>query len=75
MQYEKTLKQSMVDKKIDQKECKELKKIDNQYLDKRKEIMKCTSFKVEDVFVNVTGKDNFSPEQIFKRNNFSAKIM
>ena len=33
--YEKTLKQSMVDKKIDQKEAQELKKIYNHYLDKR----------------------------------------
>ena len=38
--YEKTLKQSMVDKKIDQKEAEELKKIYNHYLDKRSEIMK-----------------------------------
>ena len=48
--YEKTLKQSMVVKKIDEKEALVLKKIYNQYLDKRKEIMKNTSFRVEDVF-------------------------
>ena len=34
--YEKTLNQSMVDKKIDEKEALELKKIYNQYLDKKK---------------------------------------
>ena len=50
MLYEKTLKQSMVDKKIDEKEAQEWKKIYNQYNDKRKEIMKNTSFNVEDVF-------------------------
>ena len=47
---EKTLKQSMVHKKIDEKEAEELKKIYNHYIDKRSEIMKNTSFKVEDVF-------------------------
>ena len=34
--YEKTLTQSMIDKKIDEKEALELKKIYNHYLDKRK---------------------------------------
>ena len=65
----------MVDKKIDEKEAQELKKIYNHYLDKRKEIMKNTQFKVEDVFGDVISKDNFSQEQITKLNNFLAKIM
>ena len=43
--YEKTLKQSMIDKKIDEKEAQELKKIYNHYLDKRSGIMKNTQFK------------------------------
>ena len=73
--YEKTLKQSMVDKKIDEKEAQELKKIYNHYIDKRSEITKNTSFKVEDVFGDVISKDNFSQEQITKLNNFLAKIM
>ena len=73
--YEKTLKQSMVDKKIDEKEALELKKIYNHYIDKRSEIMKNTSFKVEEVFGDVISKDNFSQEQITKLNNFLAKIM
>ena len=73
--YEKTLKQSMVDKKIDEKEAQELKKIYNHYIDKRSEIMKNTSFKVEEVFGDVISKDNFSQEQITKLNNFLAKIM
>ena len=68
--YEKTLKQSMIDKKIDEKEALELKKIYNHYLDKRKDIMKNTQFKVEDVFGDVISKDNFSQEQITKLNNF-----
>ena len=73
--YEKTLTQSMVDKKIDEKEALELKKIYNHYLDKRKEIMDSTKFKVEDIFGDVISKDSISPEQINKLNNFLAKIM
>ena len=65
----------MIDKKIDEKEAQELKKIYNHYLDKRKEIMNSTSFKVEDIFGNVISKDSISPEQITKTNNFLAKIM
>ena len=73
--YEKTLKQSMLDKKIDEREAQELKKIYNHYIDKRSEIMKNTHFKVEDVFGDVISKDNFSQEQITKLNNFLAKIL
>ena len=73
--YEKTLKTSMIDKKIDEKEALELKKIYNHYIDKRSEFMKNTSFKVEDVFGDVISKDNFSQEQLTKLNNFLAKIM
>ena len=74
--YEKTLNQSMIDKKIDEKEAQELKKIYNHYIDKRKEIMDSTKFKVEDIFgSDVISKDSISPEQITKLNNFLAKIM
>ena len=73
--YEKTLNQSMIDKKIDEKEALELKKIYNYYLDKRKQIMDSTKFKVEDIFGDVISKDSDSPEQITKLNNFLAKIM
>ena len=69
------MKSSRVDKKIDQKEAEDIKKIYNHYIDKRKEIMKNTNFKVEDVFGDVISKDNFSQEQIAKLNNFLAKIM
>ena len=73
--YEKTLNQSMVDKKIDEKEAQELKKIYNHYIDKRKEIMNSTKFKFEDIFGDVISKDSISPEQITKLNNFLAKKM
>ena len=73
--YEKTLKQSMVDQRIDERETSELKKIYNHYIDKRSEFMKNTQFKVEDVFGDVISKDSFSPEQITKFNNFLARIM
>ena len=73
--YEKTLKQSMIDKKIDQTEAEELKKIYNHYLDKRKEINKNTSFRVEDVFDDVISRDNFIQEQITKLHILSAKIV
>ena len=62
--YEKTLNQSMIYKKIDEKEAQELKKIYNHYIDKRKEIMDSTKFKVEDIFGDVISKDSISPEQI-----------
>ena len=73
--YEKIWKQSMVVKKISEKETEELSKIHNHYLDKRKEITKNTRFKVEDVFSDVISKDIFSQEQITKLNNFLAKIL
>ena len=73
--YEKTLKESMIDRKIDQKEAEQLKQIYNHYVDKRSEIMKNTSFKVEDVFNDIIHKDTISPEQITKLNNFLARMM
>ena len=73
--YEETLKQSMLDKKINVKEALELKNIYNHYPDKRKDIMKNTSFKVEGVFGDIISKDRFSQEQITIPNMFLAKIM
>ena len=72
--YEKTLKESMIDKKIDQKEAEQLKQIYNHYVDKKLEIMKHTRFRVEDVFNEVINKDTISQEQIVKLNNFLAKM-
>ena len=65
----------MIDKKIDEKESLELKKIYNHYIDKRKEIMNSTKIRVEDIFGDVISKDTISPEQIRKLNNFLAKMM
>ena len=73
--YEKTLNQPLIDKKIDEKEALELKKTFNHYVDKRKEIIDSTKFKVEDIFGDVISKDSISPEQITNLNNFLAKIM
>ena len=75
MLYEKTLKTSLVDKKIDEKESEELKMIYNDYLDERKYIMKNTQFKVENFFGDVISKDKFCQEQITKLNNFLAKLL
>ena len=72
--YEKTLKQSMIDKKIDEKEAEQLKQIYNHYVDKKSEIMKNTQFKVEDIFTDVFLKDTISTEQITKLNNFLARM-
>ena len=72
--YEKTLKESMIDKKIDEKEANQLKQIYNHYVDKRKEIMNSTKFRVEEIFDNVISKDTISTEQITKLNNFLAKM-
>ena len=56
------------------KEAQELKKIYNHYLDKRREIMKNTQFKVDDIFGDIISKDTISPEQITKLNNFFSEI-
>ena len=71
---EEALIQSMIDKKTHEKEALELKKIYNHYLDKRKEIMNSTKFRVEDIFGDVISKDSISPEQITKLKNFLAKL-
>ena len=44
--YEKTLKESMIVKKIDEKEANQIKQIYNHYVDEKSEIMKNTQFKV-----------------------------
>ena len=71
--YEKTLKTSMVDKKLEEKEALELKQVCNQYMDKRKEFMKIASFRV-DVFGDVISEDSISPAQITKLNISLAKL-
>ena len=71
--YEKTLNQSILYKKIDEKEAEQLKQIYNHYLDKNSEKMKNTQFKVEDVFTDVISKDSISPDQITKLISFITK--
>ena len=68
--YGKTLKESMIDTKIVQKEAEQLKQIYNQYIDKRRKKMNSNKFKVEDIFRDVISKDSISPEQIAKLNIF-----
>ena len=72
--YEKTLKESMIDKKINEKESEQLKQIYNHYVDKKSEVMKNTQFKVEDVFTNVISKDTISTEQITKLNSRQTDV-
>ena len=72
--YEKTLNQSFIVKKIDEKEALELKKIYIHYLDKGKEIMNSTRFKVVEIFGDVISKDTLSQEQITKLNNFFSQM-
>ena len=73
--YEKTLKESMIDKKINEKEAEQLKQVYDHYTDKKSEIKKNTQFKVEDVFTDVISKDTISTEQITKLNSFLAKMI
>ena len=55
--YEETFKTSVVDKKIDQKEALDIKKVNNQHLDERNEIMKNTQFRVENIFGDIKVKN------------------
>ena len=62
-------------KKIDEKEALEYKKIYIHYLDKRKETMKNTSFRVEHNFGTVINQDSISQELITKLIIFLAEMM
>ena len=73
--YEKTLETYMIDKRINEKEALDRKKFFIHYLDKRKEFMKNTNFRVEDKFGDIKSKDSISPEQLNKLNNLYTKIM
>ena len=65
----------MINKKIDEKEANELGEFYNLYLEKRKEIMKSTQIKFEDVFGDIICEKYYSPEQRTKLNIFLANIM
>ena len=68
--YEKTLKESMIDKRIDEKECEKLRSIYNHYIKKQDEIKKSTPFTVEEVFGSIIPNYTISPKQITKLNFF-----
>ena len=71
--HEKTLKEPMADKEIDEKESLELKKIDNLNLDKSKKFLSSTQFKVEHVFVDIFEKDKLTQDLINKFTYFSSQ--
>ena len=52
----------MADKKIDEKEAQESKKIYHQFSQKRSEILKNTQFKVEDLSGDILSKKSYSSE-------------
>ena len=65
----------MIDKKNDEKEAHEFKKIYNHHPDKRREFMTSTQFEVEDFFVDIISKDRISQDQIFKLIKFLTKMV
>ena len=73
--FEKTLKQLMTDKTIDEKQANELKKFYNRYLDNRIEIKKSTHSREDDVFDDIIGTDNICQDEIIKNYNFCAKMI
>ena len=73
--YEKTLAKSLIDKHIDEKEGEELKQIYNHYLDKRKDIMKSTKFRVEEVFGQMNIPEFINADVLQKLNTFLTKQM
>ena len=65
----------MVDKKINEKDAFELKKIYNHYLDKRCVIMQNTLFIVEVYHSDIISRKTVSREQITKpKNNVAKKL-
>ena len=74
---EKTLKESMIDKVINQKEADQLKQIYNHYVDEKSEIMKNTSFKIEDIFNDVINKIQYHKNKylnFFSQNDVNINI-
>ena len=69
----KTLKEFMIDEKIDEKESGKLRSIYNHYINKQDEIKKSTQFKIEEVFGEIVPKDTISPEHIAKLNTFFSQ--
>ena len=71
--FEKTLKESMIVKKIAEKEGEKLRSVYNQYLNKQDDFKKSTQFKVEEVSGNIIPKDTILLEQITKLNSFFSQ--
>ena len=65
----------MIDLKKHETEALEWNKFYKLYRDKRKETMKITTFKVQDVLSDILSKESISREQLTKLNNFLAKLM
>ena len=65
----------MIDKRIDDKEAQDLKKVFEKTLHKTGDIMKNTQFNVEDVFSGILGIHSIPSEQKTKLISFKAKLM
>ena len=69
------LKETIVEKTIDENKSDESKKVYQHYLVERKETMKNTQSKVGDVFGDRLGKESPSPGHVTKCNIVSAEIL
>ena len=67
--FDETLKKSNYQKRTDEKEGDETKKLYNHHLDKRKDFTKSTERSYDEIFCDVSEKDN-SAEQITKLSGF-----
>ena len=70
----KTLKQSIIDKKLDQKEADEKKLVPNLHLTKRNDFMKKTPFKLEDVFGDILKKVLYQKSNLLKLIFFQTNL-
>ena len=67
------MKSSMIDKKIDEKESEDIKKIYSHYVDEIKEILKKSQFTVEVTFGDIKNKGKTFQDQIIKLKIFETK--
>ena len=65
----------MIDKRIDDKEAQDLRKVYEQNLHKTSDIMKNTQFNVDDVFGDILGIHSIPPKQKIKLFSFKTKLM
>ena len=71
--YDTTLKQSLVDTNIDEKQANGFKRVHEFFWTKISDILKNTEFEVGDDFNYLQGKNSISPKQINKINSFQQK--